>query len=114
MKAEYKNIKADYEAITRNLRNFDKDNDNIYESVFIMAKRANQIAAEIKDELTQKMKEFATTQDSLEDVYENQEQIKWAKYYEQIPKPTLLAVKEFEDGEIYSSSSDEAALPTVE
>ena len=101
MKAEYKNIKADYEAITRNLRDFDKETGNIYETVYILSRRANQISAEIKDELSQKMKEFAGMNDGSEEVYENREQIEWAKYYEQIPKPTLLAIKEFEDGQIY-------------
>ncbi|MBO4231823.1 MAG: DNA-directed RNA polymerase subunit omega [Bacteroidales bacterium] len=107
MKAEYKNIKADYEAITRNPRDFDKETGNIYKTVYILSRRANQIAAEIKDELTQKMKEFAGLNDGSEEVYENREQIEWAKYYEQIPKPTLLAIKEFEDGQIYYRENEE-------
>lgn len=101
MKAEYKNIKAEYEAVTRNIREFDKETGNIYESVFIMSKRANQVAAEIKDELMQKMKEFTPGTDTLDEIYENRDQIECAKYYEQIPKPTLLAIKEFEDDQIY-------------
>lgn len=106
MKAEYKNIKADYEAITRNPKDFDKETGNLYESVYIMSRRANQIAAEIKDELQQKMKEFGNSSDNVDEIYENREQIEWAKYYEQIPKPTLLAVKEFEDGQIYFNEND--------
>lgn len=105
MKAEYKNIKADYEAVTRNLRDFDEETGNIYETVYILSRRANQIASDIKDELSQKMKEFASSSDGIDEVYENREQIEWARYYEQIPKPTLLAVKEFEDKQIYYSDN---------
>lgn len=101
MKPEYKNIKAENEAVTRNLNHFDKDTKNIYEAVYIISKRANQISAEIKDELNQKIREFSSATDTLDEVFENREQIEWAKYYEQIPKPTLLAIKEFENGDIY-------------
>ncbi|MCQ2286913.1 MAG: DNA-directed RNA polymerase subunit omega, partial [Bacteroidales bacterium] len=87
MKAEYKNIKADYEAITRNPKDFDKETGNLYKSVYIMSRRANQIAAEIKDELQQKRKEFGNSSVNVDEIYENREQIEWAKYYEQIPKP---------------------------
>ncbi len=111
MKTEYKNIKAENEAITRNLHSFDKDTQNIYEAVYIISKRANQIAAEIKDELNEKIREFASSTDNLDEVFENREQIEWAKYYEQIPKPTLLAIKEFEDGQVYyQKHSNEESL----
>lgn len=109
MKVDYKNMKADYEAITRNLSGFDKKTDSIYETVYIISKRSNQIAAEIKDELTQKIREFSTATDTLDEVFENREQINLAKYYEQIPKPTLLAIKEFEDNQIYYKKYEEEA-----
>ncbi|HOF45792.1 MAG TPA: DNA-directed RNA polymerase subunit omega [Bacteroidales bacterium] len=107
MKADYKNIKAEYEAITRDLSGFDKKTGSIYESVYIISRRANQIATEIKDELTQKIREFSSATDTLDEVFENREQINLAKYYEQIPKPSLLAIKEFEDDKIYFKKYEE-------
>jgi DNA-directed RNA polymerase subunit K/omega len=74
---------------------------NIYESVAIIAKRANQISVEIKQELNKKLTEFASYNDSLEEVFENREQIEISRYYEKLPKPILLATQEFVDGNIY-------------
>jgi DNA-directed RNA polymerase subunit K/omega len=74
---------------------------NIYESVAIIAKRANQISVEIKQELNKKLAEFASYNDSLEEVFENREQIEISRYYEKLPKPILLATQEFVDGNIY-------------
>jgi DNA-directed RNA polymerase subunit K/omega len=88
-------------AITRNLRNFDKNTHNIYESVAIMSKRANQIAMEMKDEFQDQASDFSIPNDSLEEVFENKEQIELARYYEQLPKPVLLAIHEFEKGETH-------------
>ena len=101
MKAEYKGIKADYEAVTRNPRDFDKETGNIYETVYILSRRADQIASEIKEEQSEKMRELASSSDNLEEIHENRDLIESAKYYEQIPKPTLLAIKEFEDKQVY-------------
>jgi len=98
---EIKKSKINEFAITRNLRDFDKDTDNIYESVAIMSKRANQIAMEMKDEFHEQATEFSTPSDSLEEVFENKEQIELARYYEQLPKPVLLAIHEFEQGETH-------------
>ena len=77
------------------------ETNNIYESVAIMAKRANQISVEIKQDLNKKLAEFASYNDTLEEVFENREQIEISRYYEKLPKPTLLATQEFADGNIY-------------
>ncbi len=98
---DYKKVKTEKEAITRTLREFDESTGNIYESVAILSKRANQIGKDLKEELNRKIEEFATTNDNLEEIFENREQIEIAKFYEQLPKPTLLAIKEFLDDEIY-------------
>jgi DNA-directed RNA polymerase subunit K/omega len=76
--------------------------ENIYESVAIIAKRANQISQEIKEELNSKIEEFATPSDNLEEVFENREQIELAKYYENLPKPSLIATNEFLKDQIFS------------
>src|SRR6201995_2236101 len=87
--------------ITRDLRDLDVKTDNIYESIVIMAKRANQISNNVKEELHQKLSEFASSNDNLEEVFENREQIEISQYYEKLPKPSLVAVQEFLDGKDY-------------
>jgi DNA-directed RNA polymerase subunit K/omega len=87
--------------ITRDLRELDVKTENIYESLVIMSKRANQISNNIKEELHQKLSEFASSNDNLEEVFENREQIEISKYYEKLPKPTLVSVQEFLDDKIY-------------
>ena len=87
--------------VTRDLRVLDVETDNIYESIVIMSKRANQLSNNIKEELHQKLSEFASANDNLEEVFENREQIEISKYYEKLPKPTLVAVQEFLDGKVY-------------
>jgi DNA-directed RNA polymerase subunit K/omega len=84
----------------------DTPTGNIYESVAIIAKRANQIAVENKQELARKLEEFSTTTDSLEETFENREQIEISKYYERMPKPTLVATEEFLSGEVYFREPD--------
>jgi DNA-directed RNA polymerase subunit K/omega len=87
---------------TKDLTKFDEKTGNVYESLVIIAKRANQISAEMKEELTNKLADFATSNDNLEEVFENREQIEISKYYERLPKPTLIATQEFLEGKIYS------------
>ena len=87
--------------ITRDLRELDTQTDNIYESLVIMSKRANQISNNIKDELHQKLSEFASSNDNLEEVFENREQIEISKHYVRLPKPTLVSIQEFLDDKIY-------------
>jgi len=74
---------------------------NVYETTMVIAKRANQIAADLKREMQKKMKEYVVEDDSLEEVFENPDQIAISEYYERMPKPTLIAVQEYEDGEVY-------------
>lgn len=102
MKAsDYKKLKIDLFAKTQDIRKFDKDTGNFYKSIVIMSKRADQIAAELKQEF-QENSHLGNPQDrSLEEVYENREQIELSKTFEQLPKPTLLALNEFENGQTY-------------
>ena len=87
--------------VTRNLADFAAPTGNVYESVMIIAKRSNQIAADIKQELNHKLEEFSNYADTLEETFENREQIEISNYYERLPKPVLIATKEFQDGKIY-------------
>ncbi len=98
---DYKKSKAPVNTVTRNIMDLCQDTDNIYESVVIIGKRANQISIEIKQDLNKKLAEFASYNDSLEEVFENREQIEISRYYEKLPKPTLLATQEFVEGSIY-------------
>lgn len=98
---DYKKIKTDNTAVTRRMKDFVKDTDNVYETIVILGKRANQIGLDLKEELNKKISEFTQTSDNLEEVFENKEQIEIAKYYEKLPKPTLLAIQEYLEDEIY-------------
>ena len=98
---DYKKSKAPVNTVTRNIMDLCEETGNIHESVAIISKRSNQIAAEIKQDLNKKLQEFASYTDTLEEVFENREQIEISRYYEKLPKPTLLATQEFVDGNIY-------------
>ena len=87
--------------VTRNTLAFEKDTNNIYESLEIISKRANQISAEMKEELNAKLSEFNQQSDNLEEIFENREQIEISKYYERLPKPTLIALQEYSEEKIY-------------
>ena len=87
--------------ISRDMVRLSQDTENIYETVMIIAKRANQIAQETKQELEAKLQEFAVYTDDQQETTENPEQIEISRYYERLPKPTLVAAKEYEDGELY-------------
>lgn len=87
--------------ITRDVRELDKSTDNIYESIVIISKRANQISNNLKEELHSKLAEFASSNDNLEEVFENREQIEISKHYERMAKPTLIAVDEFLNNKVY-------------
>ncbi len=88
--------------VTRNLSDLANATGNVYESVMVIAKRANQISASVKQELSQKLEEFSNYADTLEETFENREQIEISKHYERLPKPTLVATEEFLNKEIYS------------
>ena len=103
-----KNQVVSNNTVTRDLARLSESTGNIYESVMIMAKRANQIAAEMKQELNAKLEEFSSYADTLEETFENREQIEISRYYERQPKPTLLAVKEFEEEKIFHRKIEES------
>lgn len=98
---DFKKVKAPNNTITRNTASLAGKADSIYEAVAIIGKRANQISVEMKEELSRKLQEFASYVDNLEEIFENREQIEISKFYEKIPKPVLIATKEFENGELY-------------
>ena len=98
---DYKKSKAPVNTVTRDIMELCQETGNIYESVAIIAKRSNQISVEIKQDLNKKLAEFASYNDSLEEVFENREQIQISRYYEKLPKPTLLATEEFVEGNVY-------------
>ena len=102
MKAiDYKKLKIDLFAKTKDIRKYDKDTGNFYKSIVIMSKRADQIAAELKQEFQENSHLQAPQERSGEEIYENREQIELSKMYEQLPKPTQLALHEFENDQIY-------------
>ncbi len=86
--------------ITRDMDKLAEPTGNIYETVVIISKRARQISARIKEELNSKLAEFATTVDNLEEIFENREQIEISKFYEKMPKPTIIATEEFLEGKL--------------
>ena len=98
---DYKKSKASVTTVSVDTRNLDKGTGNIYESVIICAKRANQISVEMKQELNRKLEEFAYYTDNLEEVFENREQIEISRFYERLPKPTNIALHEFLENKIY-------------
>ena len=98
---DYKKSTAPTNTVTRNVMELCDETGNIYESVAIIAKRANQISAEIKGELSKKLQEFASVSDSLDEMLENREQIEISRFYEKLPKPTLMATEEFVEGKVY-------------
>ena len=83
------------------MNDFREGTDNVYETVAVLGKRANQISVEIRDELKKKLEEFSTKQDNLEEVFENREQIEISRFYERMPKPTLIATQEYLDHRLY-------------
>lgn len=98
---DYTNQKIPNTTVTRNINDINALTGSIYESIRIIGKRADQIAIEIKTELNQKLSEFASYSDNLEEIFENKEQIEISKYYEKLPKPTLLSIDEFLNNETY-------------
>ena len=97
----YKNTNAEKSTITRDTILLEEKTGNVYQSLVAIAKRSNQISTQIKEELTQKLQEFATTSDNLEEVFENREQIEISKHYEKMPKSVSIATQEFLEDKIY-------------
>lgn len=98
---DYKNSKAASSTITYDKNKIEEPTENIYEAITIIAKRAQQINGDLKSELIEKLEEFATYTDSLDEVFENKEQIEVSKFYEKLPKATAIAVEEWLEGKIY-------------
>lgn len=86
---------------TRDVNELKKKTGNLYESIAVVAKRANQINISLKEELHNKLEEFASHTDSLEEIHENKEQIEISRAYERMPNPALLATQEFQEDKIY-------------
>lgn len=97
---DYKKSNAPLNTVTRDMIKLSEDTGNVYETVCIIAKRANQIAGEMKHDLEKKLQEFASLNDNLEEISENREQIEISRYYEKLPKPTLIAAQEYVDHKI--------------
>ncbi|MDL2243375.1 DNA-directed RNA polymerase subunit omega [Bacteroidales bacterium OttesenSCG-928-J19] len=98
---DYKKTTAPTNTVTRDMMSLAEETGNVYETVRIIGKRANQISAETKHDLENKLKEFSSYTDNLEEIFENREQIEISRYFERMPKPTLIAAQEYLDGEIY-------------
>ena len=98
---DYKKTKAPLTTITRDLNALDVGTQNIYETVMVASKRANQISVEMKLELNRKLEEFASYTDNLEEVFENPEQIEISKFFERLPKPSLISLQELVDDQVY-------------
>ena len=98
---DYKKVKAPTNTVTRDINELAAPTGNIYESVAIMSKRANQISSDMKKEIKTKLEEFASYNESLDEVYENREQSEISRFYEKLPKPALIASQEFVDNQIY-------------
>jgi DNA-directed RNA polymerase subunit K/omega len=106
---QYKNVNAEKTTVTRDVVNLEDKTGNLYQSIVAVSKRSNQISSQIKEELTQKLQEFATSTDSLEEVFENREQIEISKHYEKMPKSTAIAMQELLEDKIYLRKPEEPA-----
>lgn len=103
---KYQKLEAPASIITRNVDTLEVNAGNVYEAISIIAKRSNQIGTALKQELDQKLQEFASVTDSLEEIFENREQIEISKMYERMPKPSALAMEEFLAGKVYHRNPD--------
>jgi len=97
----FKNSTAEKTTVTRDTLDLEKNTQNIYESIVLMSRRSNQLNVDLKEELTQKLQEFASTTDNLEEIFENREQIEISRFYERLPKPVAIAIEELLGDKIY-------------
>ncbi len=104
---DYKNTNAAGTTVTYDRNKIEDPTENLYEAITILAKRAQQISGDLKTELIEKLDEFATYTDSLDEIFENKEQIEVSKFYEKLPKPTAMAVEEWLNGKIYYRNPEE-------
>ncbi|MBO5800487.1 MAG: DNA-directed RNA polymerase subunit omega [Paludibacteraceae bacterium] len=98
---DYKKTNAPTNTVTRDMMELCENTGNVYETVAIIGKRSNQIASEMKNDLSKKLQEFASYNDNLEEVFENREQIEISRYYEKLPKSTLIATQEYMEDKVY-------------
>lgn len=98
---DYRKTNAPNNTVTRDMMDMSADTGNVYETVRIIGKRANQVSVEMKQDLDKKLQEFASYSDNLEEVFENREQIEISRYYEKLPKPSLIAAQEYAEGKLY-------------
>jgi DNA-directed RNA polymerase subunit K/omega len=98
---DYRKSNAPLTTVTRDMIQLTENSGNVYETLMVIARRSNQISVEMKQDLEKKLLEFASCNDNLEEVFENREQIEISRYYEKLPKPSLIAAQEFEDGKIF-------------
>ena len=110
---DYKKSNAPLNTITRDMQDFRDKTGNVYESIAIMGKRANQISVEIKEELQKKLDEFSSSSDNLEEVFENREQIEISRFYERLPKSTLIAAQEFIEDQVYYRNPLKGSEPSL-
>ena len=103
---DYKKSNAPLNTVTRDMIELSEDTGNVYETVCIIAKRANQIAAQMKEDLDKKLQEFTPINDNLEEINENREQIEISRFYERLPKPTLIATQEYVDHKLFFRKSN--------
>ncbi|MBM3452169.1 MAG: DNA-directed RNA polymerase subunit omega [Bacteroidetes bacterium] len=103
----YKNLTAEKTTVTRDTIRLEEKTGNIYQSIVVVSKRANQISATLKEELTQKLQEFNTTTDNLEEVFENREQIEISRHYERMAKPTAIATQELLENKLFINNPEE-------
>ena len=104
---DLKKVNAPVNTETYNRNEIDAPTGNIYEAISVIARRAEQINTEIRKELNDKLEEFATYNDSLEEIFENKEQIEVSKFYEKLPKPHALAVQEWLNEKIYYRNTEQ-------
>ena len=97
----YRDSTAEKTTITRNLKDLDQQTENVYETLVVLSKRANQINNGMKEELTGKLEEFASSTDNLEEIFENREQIEVSRFYERLPKPAAIAIQEYEEEKLF-------------
>ena len=105
---DFKNSTAERTTITRDVNKLEAQTSNVYEAIVIMSKRANQLSLELKEELNQKLSEFASSTDNLEEIFENREQIEISRFYERLPKPVAISIQEFEGEGTYYRRPEEA------
>jgi DNA-directed RNA polymerase subunit K/omega len=103
----FKNNNAERSTVTRDTIDLEETTGNIYESIVILSKRANQISSSMKEELTAKLQEFASSTDNLEEIFENREQIEISRFYEKLPKSVAVAIEELKEGQIYTRKNQE-------